>query len=93
MFKHAPAADFRDDDLWLLAEAMKGEDEVKDGPDAEESHIPAAYTYFGQFVDHGITFDRSTFGQQKSDPNGIADFRMLRFECGWHLPRHHRRSA
>src|SRR3954464_3073283 len=82
MFKHshAPAADFTDDDLWALAEAMKGDAEIEDGPDPEESHIPAAYTYLGQFIDHDLTFDPSSFGQQKSDPNGLVDFRTPRFD-------------
>jgi len=44
---------------------MKGDGDVKDGPDDEESDIPAAYTYFGQFIDHDLTFDPSTFQQQK----------------------------
>lgn len=78
--KHAPPADFSDDDLWALAQAMKGDAQVFDGPDAEESHIPAAYTYLGQFIDHDITFDPSTFGQQKSDPAGLVDFRTPRFD-------------
>src|SRR4051794_14802055 len=82
MFKHshAPAADFTDDDLWTLAEAMKGDAEIEDGPDPEESHIPAAYTYLGQFIDHDLTFDPSSFGQQKSDPDGLVDFRTPRFD-------------
>ena len=80
MFKHAHAADFSDDDLWKLADAMKGDDAVQDAPDPEESDIPAVYTYFGQFIDHDLTFDPSTFLQQKSDPNGISDFRTPRFD-------------
>ncbi len=36
---------------------VAGFDAPKDGPDAEESGIPALYTYFGQFIDHDITFD------------------------------------
>jgi len=31
-------------------------DPPTDGPDDEESGIPALYTYFGQFIDHDITF-------------------------------------
>jgi len=45
---------------------MKGDGDVKDGPDDEESDIPAAYTYFGQFIDHDLTFDPSTFQQKYS---------------------------
>ena len=63
------AATFTEDDLFALAEAMKGEANLTEGPDPEESDFGAAYTYFGQFVDHDLTFDPSTFQQQKSDPN------------------------
>jgi Animal haem peroxidase len=67
-------------DLAKLAIAMTGEDGPKDGPDGEESDFASAYTYFGQFIDHDITFDPSTFQQQKSDPDGIIDFRTPRFD-------------
>jgi Animal haem peroxidase len=41
----------------LLGKAMTAKfDKPKDGPDDEESGIPALYTYFGQFVDHDLTF-------------------------------------
>ena len=44
--------------LAALADNMVGDfDAPKDGPDGEESGIPALYTYFGQFIDHDITFD------------------------------------
>jgi hypothetical protein len=50
-------------------------DPPKDGADAEESAIPALYTYFGQFVDHDITFDPMTTLIQRSDPDALTDFR------------------
>lgn len=75
------AADFKEDDLWALAEGMKGsDDQGKDGEDGEESDFGAAYTYFGQFIDHDLTFDPSSFEQQKSDPDAIDDFRSPRFD-------------
>lgn len=48
--------------LAKLAEDMKGEvDSVKDGPDPEENIlVPAGYTYFGQFIDHDLTFDSTS---------------------------------
>ena len=48
--------------LAQLAEQMKGEvDTVKDGPDPEENlFVPAGYTYFGQFIDHDLTFDSTS---------------------------------
>jgi Animal haem peroxidase len=45
-----------------LAASIKGEvDTVKDGADAEENlWLPAGYTYFGQFIDHDLTFDNTS---------------------------------
>jgi len=43
--------------LWNWRGDVGRFDPPKDGPDAEESGIPALYTYFGQFIDHDITFD------------------------------------
>lgn len=52
--------------LKALAEALI---ETNDTPE-RDSAIPAIYTYFGQFLDHEITFDRvsRTFGRL-NDPN------------------------
>src|ERR1700738_1327759 len=55
-------------------------DPVKDGPDAEESGIPAAYTYFGQFIDHDLTFDPASSLQRQNDPDALVDFRTPRFD-------------
>jgi len=48
--------------LARLAGVMKQEpDSVTDFPDPEENVlVPAGYTYFGQFVDHDITFDTTS---------------------------------
>ena len=48
--------------LYELSIAMKGAvDTVKDGPDPEENIlVPAGYTYFGQFIDHDLTFDSTS---------------------------------
>ena len=48
--------------LYELSIAMKGAvDTVKDGPDPEENILlPAGYTYFGQFIDHDLTFDSTS---------------------------------
>jgi len=45
-----------------LANLMRGNpDSVKDGDDPEENlWVPAGYTYFGQFVDHDLTFDSTS---------------------------------
>jgi hypothetical protein len=60
--------------LLALANLMKGEvDTVKDGADPEENlWVPAGYTYFGQFVDHDLTFD-STSSLNVADVPDSAD--------------------
>ena len=49
-------------------------------PDDENPTIPAGYTYFGQFVDHDITFDPASSLQQTNDPDALVDFRTPRFD-------------
>jgi hypothetical protein len=87
MFRALPPADFGDSDteteqnLLKLGEAMVApHDDPKDGPDAEESGIPSAYTYLGQFADHDLTFDPASSLQQQDDPDGLIDFRTPRFD-------------
>ena len=82
MFRSLPAATYgkTDDDsrkaLMLLGAKMTSSiDLPKDGFDAEESGIPALYTYFGQFIDHDITFDPMTTLMKHSDPDALTDFR------------------
>src|SRR5579872_5371436 len=64
MFRGLPAAQYGNNDaesrnnLMTLGSKMTADfDPPKDGTDPEESGIPALYTYFGQFIDHDITFD------------------------------------
>jgi hypothetical protein len=87
IFRAVPPADFGPDDkttldnLAALATAMiAGPDPAKDGPDAEESGIPAAYTYFGQFIDHDLTFDPASSLQKQNDPDALVDFRTPQFD-------------
>jgi len=69
------------DNLQKLATGMVAEfDPPKDGPDEEESGIPALYTYFGQFVDHDLTFDPDASFQKKKDPDTTEDFRTPAFD-------------
>jgi hypothetical protein len=82
MFRSLPAARFGASDadnvsnLTSLGTAMSAEfDPPKDGKDDEESGIPALYTYFGQFIDHDITFDPASSLQQQNDPDALTDFR------------------
>src|SRR5215472_16400593 len=87
IFRSLLPADFGANDqesehnLKLLAKEMVStEDLPKDGPDPEESGVPALYTYLGQFVDHDLTFDPSSSLQQQDDPDGLVDFRTPKFD-------------
>lgn len=63
-------------DLKKLSEQMKSKpDTVKDGGDPEENlWMPAGYTYFGQFIDHDLTFDSTS----SLVPNSAAEATNLR---------------
>ncbi len=89
IFRAVPPADFGADDaaslaaLGKLAAAMisvRDPTDPKDGPDPEESGIPAAYTYFGQFIDHDLTFDPASSLQRQNDPDALVDYRTPRFD-------------
>lgn len=87
MFRNLPAAKFGSSDseseknLIALASAMSAEfDPPKDDKDDEESGIPALYTYFGQFIDHDITFDPMSSLIKHNDPDALVDFRTPAFD-------------
>jgi len=87
IFRALAPADFGSNDteseqlLETLAAAMIHEvDCPKDGADDEESGIPSAYTYLGQFVDHDITFDPSSSLMRQNDPDALIDFRTPRLD-------------
>jgi heme peroxidase len=44
-------------------------------PADENSKIPSGYTYFGQFVDHDITFDPTPLNAKQVDVDALVDFR------------------
>jgi len=66
--------------LHLLAGQMIGNegDEANNKPDGEENLvIPAGYTYFGQFVDHDLTFDTtSSLDDPASSPTNLRTPRL-----------------
>src|SRR5207237_2806782 len=87
MFRNLEAAGFGETvednlaNLAALGKAMSADfEKPKDGKDEEESGIPALYTYFGQFVDHDITFDPASSLQKQNDPNALTDFRTPAFD-------------
>ncbi|GLI26277.1 myeloperoxidase [Agromyces rhizosphaerae] len=53
---------------------------VQPQDDPSNSAIPAGYTYFGQFVDHDITFDPVSSLGKHNDPEGLQNFRSPRFD-------------
>jgi hypothetical protein len=65
-------------DRKALADSMRDPDPP--GGDGDNPGIPAGYTYFGQFVDHDITFDPESSLQQQNDPDALVDFRTPRFD-------------
>lgn len=87
MFRALPPAGFGNNEhhamqaLHKLAEAMvSAPDTPKDAADNEESGIPSGYTYFGQFVDHDLTFDPASSLQKQNDPDALVDYRTPRFD-------------
>jgi len=87
IFRALAPADFGSNDteaeqlLETLAAAMIHEPDCpKDGADDEESGIPSAYTYLGQFIDHDITFDPSSSLMRQNDPDALVDFRTPRLD-------------
>jgi hypothetical protein len=75
MFRHLPV--FVHEEAPLLALAAKM---IEQRGGAENPMIPAGYTYFGQFVDHDITFDPVSSLQRQNDPDGLHNFRTPRFD-------------
>jgi len=79
MFDLPPAAKAPDAALEALATAMIKRDVGKPitvaEPVDENPAIPAGYTYFGQFIDHDITFDPTPLGAFDNDVDGLVDFR------------------
>ena len=52
-------------------------------PTDENPTIPAGYTYFGQFIDHDITFDPTPLAARQVDVAALQDFRTpaLDLDC------------
>src|SRR5881392_2386365 len=72
MFRNLPPLLPDDKDLEALARQMVEpeptgeEDTAGDNPD-----IPAGFTYFGQFVDHDLTFDPMSQLERDNDPDAL----------------------
>ncbi|MGL5011845.1 MAG: peroxidase family protein [Paracoccaceae bacterium] len=66
-----------DDALEALANTMKDTVNAQGDtlPAGDNPHVPAGYTYFGQFLDHDITLDTTPLEVQESDPLATTNFR------------------
>ena len=89
MFRKLPAAPhYTADQLNTLAEGMREQEAGSGGwgqPDAQATggdnpDIASAFTYFGQFIDHDITFDASSRLQVHNDLDALVDFRTPRYD-------------
>jgi hypothetical protein len=49
-------------------------------PVDENPVVPAGYTYFGQFVDHDISYDTASDLDRDNDPGAVEDFRTARLD-------------
>ncbi len=78
LFRLDPAPELKDGELQALAKKMQ--EPKGGGTKLDNPKIPAAYTYFGQFVDHDITFDPVSSLQRRNDPDALTDFRTPRFD-------------
>ncbi|WP_348789019.1 heme peroxidase family protein [Leifsonia sp. NPDC080035] len=91
MFRDLPTYDVADGSLVDLGKAMIQPPEPAKElgvPDEDENtaklggelRLPAGYTYFGQFIDHDITFDPASSLTRQNDPNAIVNFRTPKFD-------------
>jgi hypothetical protein len=86
--KLPPAPEYSEAELQQLAESMREPSGQSGGwnqpdappPDRDNPAIPAGYTYFGQFVDHDISFDPTSRLLVHQDPDALIDFRTPRYD-------------
>ncbi len=76
LFRRLPPARPPREALIALGKAMAD----RAGSSADNEKIAAAYTYFGQFVDHDITFDPLSQLSRFNDPDALVNFRSPRYD-------------
>jgi Animal haem peroxidase len=95
MFRNLPVYSADEKSLVKLGEAMiqpledgqldkplgaSDDDENMATLDDKQLRLPAGYTYFGQFVDHDVTFDPASSLTRQDDPDALVDYRTPRFD-------------
>lgn len=72
-----PRAKWEEDDLKMLGIRMT---EIPTRKNEDNPGIPAAYTYFGQFIDHDLTLDLVSSFERDVDPPSLRNFRTAALE-------------
>jgi hypothetical protein len=75
LFGHLGAINYLEWHLWEISKSMEGSEATQ-----RDGVIPAGYTYFGQFIDHDLTSEASTFRQTPSDTSQLRNLRTPRFD-------------
>jgi hypothetical protein len=86
MFKKLPAYSPSDKLLKGLAATMNDGkaplSDVKDSDADYDMSMPAGYIYFGQFIDHDMTLDKTPLTLQQQDVAGMVNYDSPRFDLG-----------
>jgi hypothetical protein len=87
MFKELPAFAPTDGLLkWLAADMNDGKAPLSDVRDSDSAFdnpgIPAGYIYFGQFVDHDMTLDKTPLSHKLQDPMAMRNYDTPWFDLG-----------
>jgi hypothetical protein len=77
MFPELKACDAGPDAIEELVKWMAQDDPTQR---ADNTRIPAGFTYLGQFIDHDITFDPTSKLDEPNDPNTLVNFRTPRLD-------------
>src|SRR5438132_749083 len=86
IFRSLPVFGQDEQHLRALGAAMVSEAEEEPTPEGEvdpeetTKPIPAGFTYFGQFIDHDLTFDPVSMLDRQNDPDALTNFRSPRFD-------------
>jgi hypothetical protein len=80
MFKKLPGYAPPDEALVDLARRMTEPAQPGPGDPLGDPRLPAGFTFFGQFIDHDLTFDQTPLGTQQVDPHGLTNFDTARFD-------------